>query len=530
VTSRTLTLGGSSYPLVLPSTRDPRLHVAAVILTIHFLGQVALGFQVSVPQILAAILTCAVIEVVLTFRQSRSFVWPASAMLTGSGVALILRVVGTPPDDHWSTYGWYVFAAVAGLSLLTKYVIRYRGSHVFNPSNVGLVVAFVVLGSSRVEPLDFWWAPLDIWMFAAYAVIIAGGLLITRRLHLLALAATFWVALTVGVGILAGSGHCMIANWAFAPVCGADYWRVIVTSPEVLIFLFFMITDPKTVPAGRVGRVAFGLLVALASTLLMAPQTNEFGTKVGLLAGLVVLCAGRPILDRLLPEPRSGADDIGRFATRLATGGNAGVGILRGAVRVGLIAVAILGIGVGIVAAGTPARGTVAPDVAEVLDRVPHHVDAATFPTISVGQDVVDFDHTMVGPGAQQLVLTLAENLELENQALLRADPSILAAVDHGDRLVEMQGRLQTAVATGTTTIAQYKIDAVTMSLLVPFGRQDGLSIGLDSRGTVTEETYDTAGTLQSRQTSPLALTFVMRRATGGRWLNVAVLPPRAGG
>ncbi len=44
------------------------------------------------PQILAAILTCAILEVALTFRRSRSFVWPASAMLTGSGVALILRV------------------------------------------------------------------------------------------------------------------------------------------------------------------------------------------------------------------------------------------------------------------------------------------------------------------------------------------------------------------------------------------------------------------------------------------------------
>ena len=55
----------------------------------------------------------------------------------------------------------------------------------------------------------------------------------------------------------------MTARWAFAPVCGFDFWRVIVTSPELLIFLFFMITDPKTVPAGRVGRVVFGFLVAV---------------------------------------------------------------------------------------------------------------------------------------------------------------------------------------------------------------------------------------------------------------------------
>ena len=113
-----------------------------------------------------------------------------------------------------------MFAGVAAFSLLTKYVIKYRGSHVFNPSNIGLVVAFIVLGSTRVEPLDFWWAPLNVWMIPAYAVIIGGGLLITRRLHLLALAATFWVTLAVGVGLLAASGHCMIANWSFAPVCG----------------------------------------------------------------------------------------------------------------------------------------------------------------------------------------------------------------------------------------------------------------------------------------------------------------------
>jgi hypothetical protein len=511
--------------LVLPSTRDPRLHVAAVILSVHLLGQVGLGFRLSVPQLLAAMLTCAVIEILLTFRQSRSFVWPASAMLTGSGVALILRVVGTPPDDRWSTYGWYIFAVVAGLSLLTKYVIRYRGTHVFNPSNVGLVAAFLVLGSSRAEPLDFWWAPLNGWMIAAYALIIVGGLLITRRLHLLALAATFWIALSAGVGILAASGHCMTANWAFAPVCGADFWRVIVTSPEVLIFLFFMITDPKTIPAGKVARVAFGLLVAVASTLLMAPQTNEFGTKVGLLAGLVIVCAARPLVERLLPEPGSATDDLRRFASRLALGVPGAGRILGGGLRVGLLAAAVLLVGAGIVAAGTPARGVIAPDVAEVLNGVPRTVDPDTFPPITVDQDVVDFDPALAGARAQQILLTLAENLELENQAILRADKKILAAVDHGDRLKEMRGRLDEAAASGQTVVTHYRFDAVHVILLVPFGVQTGMSLGFESRGTATEETYDSTGALQSRRTSPFSLNFAVRRATGARWLNVAVLP-----
>ena len=75
------------------------------------------------PQILAAILASAILEVVLTFRQSKAIVWPASAMLTGSGVALILRAVGTPPGDPWGTNDVLLFAVVAGLSLLSKYVI-----------------------------------------------------------------------------------------------------------------------------------------------------------------------------------------------------------------------------------------------------------------------------------------------------------------------------------------------------------------------------------------------------------------------
>ena len=213
-------------------------------------------------------------------------------MLTGSGVALILRVPSTPVGDHWSFHAWWVFAAVAAFSLSTKYLIRYRGSHVFNPSNIGLVVVFIVFGSTRLEPLDFWWAPLGAGMIVAYAVILIGGLLITARLGLLAAAATFWLTLAAGLALLAASGHSMVARWAFAPVSGFDYWRVIMFSPEVLIFLFFMITDPKTVPSGRGGRIVFVFLVAVTSTLLMAPQTTEFGTKVALLGGLALVCAG----------------------------------------------------------------------------------------------------------------------------------------------------------------------------------------------------------------------------------------------
>ena len=519
MTARSVTLGGATYPVVLPSLRDPRLHVAAVIISVHVLGQVALGFRVSVPQILAAIVTCAVMEIAITFRQSRAFVWPASAMLTGSGVALILRVVGTPPHEPWSVDGWEVFAVVAGLSLLSKYVIKYGGTHVFNPSNIGLVVAFLVLGSSRIEPLDFWWAPLNVPMLLAYAVIVVGGVLITRRLRLLGLAVAFWVTLAAGIGVLSASGHCMVTNWSFTPVCGFDFWRVIVTSPEVLIFLFFMITDPRTVPAGQVARLAFGAAVGVTSTLLIAPQIDEFGAKVGLLAGLVIVSVARPVLDRFLPEARAPRDDL-----RAILGGTRSAGAAAGRVGAGVLAVVLAA--AGIVAAGAPARGRVVPDSPEALNRPAPVVDPATLPPITIDQEVIDFDHERAGDGMNEVVVALAQDLALESRALLERDPDLLAAVDHGDRLEEMRGRLEDARRSGITTVEQYTFDAIDVSLLVPFGAQTGLSLGLTGEGTVVVEQYDAGGALVGSDRRAFNLTFAMRQATGARWMLVGVLPP----
>jgi hypothetical protein len=67
----------------------------------------------------------------------------------------------------------------------------------------------------------------------------------------------------------------MTARWSFGPVCGAPFGGDRL-SPEILIFLFFMITDPKTTPAGRVARIR----VAVARwSLLIAPQAAEFGAR-----------------------------------------------------------------------------------------------------------------------------------------------------------------------------------------------------------------------------------------------------------
>ncbi len=292
----TLSVRGRSYPVLLPRLSDPRLHLAAVITTLQVLGQVAFHFRVSIAQILLSVATCALLEVAIAFRRQRVLLWPASALLTGNGVAFILRVPGTPHGDWWSLKGWWIFVGTAAVSLLSKYVIKWRGGHIFNPSNVGLVLCFLLLGRSRAEPLDFWWGGMSPWLGLAFAVIVAGGLFILSRLRLLWIAVGFWLSFGAGIGVLALSGHAMTARWHLGPIVGANFWWVLLSSPEVLVFLFFMLTDPKTSPQGQRARVGYAVSVGLLAALLMAPMRTEYATKVALLGALAIVCAARPLL------------------------------------------------------------------------------------------------------------------------------------------------------------------------------------------------------------------------------------------
>jgi len=67
----TVRIFGTAYPVLLPTLRDPRLHLAGVIVTLQVLGQTAFDFDLSIAQILVSLLTCATLEVAIAFRRQR---------------------------------------------------------------------------------------------------------------------------------------------------------------------------------------------------------------------------------------------------------------------------------------------------------------------------------------------------------------------------------------------------------------------------------------------------------------------------
>ncbi len=306
-----LTLGGRRFPVVLPALGDPRLKLSAIVLTLSLFGQTLLNFKVSIAQILMSILLCAVIEASVALWREKVVLWPASAIQTGVSVTFILRAAGTPHGDLWNLNGIEYFLAAVVLSLLSKYFIRLDGRHVFNPSNFGIVWCLLVLDANRVFSEHLWWAPLSPRMVLTMAVIVGGGAWLLRQVRMIPMALAFLATFTVLIGLFAIGGRNFTAIWHDGPVSGAYYWATIAFSPELLIFVFFMITDPQTSPRSRRGRIFFGVGTAAVAAALILPQTTEFAIKVAILSSLTVTCAVVAIVEGLVrrrqetPETRS---------------------------------------------------------------------------------------------------------------------------------------------------------------------------------------------------------------------------------
>jgi Na+-translocating ferredoxin:NAD+ oxidoreductase RnfD subunit len=493
---RSVTIGARRYPVVLPRLTDPRLHLAAVILTLHVIGQTALRFDLSIAQILVALGTAGLLEAGITFARHRVIAWPASGLVAGNSVAFILRVTGTEHGDWWSLHGGWIFAATAAGAVLSKHLVRVGGRHLFNPSNVALVVCFLLLGSSRVEPLDFWWGPMSPGLAAALAVITAGGFLILRRLRMLAIAVTFWVTFAAALGLLAASGHCMTARWHLGPICDGAFWWVIVTSPEILVFLFFMITDPRTAPVGRVARGVYASAVAALAVLLIAPNRTEWASKVAVLGALTIVCALRPLLERRLPLPGTPGDDPRRYAA-------AALGWRRGlrpaALRTSAAGLVVLVFAALLVTAGSPVRrldpaaGTAAAAAPPTppIDAAPRPV--LTLPPGAVPPIRVDLSERVASSidqgTADEIARHLTENLVIQADALRRADPRLAAAAADWSWLEVLRARITRARRDGEVVVPTYRLQRAVLAIARRPG-QAAPAVMVTFTGTRTDETW----------------------------------------
>jgi enediyne biosynthesis protein E5 len=220
--------------------------VPPVFITLILLvGHLSFGILESYPKTLLAIATSILAELVL----ARIFFgkWPhlASAYITGISVGILVR-----SPAYWP------FALCALISITSKYVLRVKDRHVWNPSNFG-VSAILFLAGDVAASLSIQWGNF----LAPMLVIWALGAMIIWRLR------RFHVTGTYVISFLA---LALLRSW----ITGSPWMSEVapITGPEYQLFIFFMITDPKTTVRSKTGQCVVAFSVALVEMVLRLNQ------------------------------------------------------------------------------------------------------------------------------------------------------------------------------------------------------------------------------------------------------------------
>jgi hypothetical protein len=246
MTSLTSTQAAPSRPGHLPVLGIDKRYLAPILVTIVLIvGQVTFGFLESWSRTMLAIGTAIAIELVLARLFFGSWPHLASAYISGISVGMLVR----------SPFIW-PYALCSAISITSKYVLRVDGRHIWNPSNFG-IVAMLVLAADSVAGLSVQWGNnllpmIVVWCFGSVIIHSLGRFHIT-----LTYVASFLVFAALRSAV---TGHPFVSE--AAPITG----------PMYQLFIFFMITDPKTTVRSFRGQCAVAFLVAAVEAVFRLMQ------------------------------------------------------------------------------------------------------------------------------------------------------------------------------------------------------------------------------------------------------------------
>jgi len=221
-------------------------YVAPIFITCILLaGHLSYGILESYPKTVLAIVASIVTEIVL----GRIFFakWPhlASAYITGISVGILLR-----------SPAFWPYALCSVISISSKYVLRVKGRHLWNPSNFGIsVILFLAaetVASLSVQWGNYIWPMLVIWVLGSIIIWRA------RRFHI------------SGIYVISFIGFALLRSWLTGDPWQAEIAPI--TGPMYQLFVFFMITDPRTTVRSKTGQCVVAFCVALAEMILRLNQ------------------------------------------------------------------------------------------------------------------------------------------------------------------------------------------------------------------------------------------------------------------
>jgi Na+-transporting NADH:ubiquinone oxidoreductase subunit NqrB len=252
---------------------DPRVYQIAALAGLLLYGVWRLDFDIGPAQAAITLLGVLGAQQLCTRFFGAGGFEPKSALISGLSLCLLLR-----------TNSLWLVAAASVAAIGSKFVLRWHGKHLFNPTNFGLVLLLVCAdGCAWVSPAQ--WGNVA---FFAFLLVCLGGLVVGRagRADVALSFLAFYLGLVFARSLWLGEPMTIPAHR--------------LQSGALLIFAFFMISDPRTTPDSRAGRILFAFLVAGGAWYVQYQLYRTNGLLWSLAAGALLV----PVLDWLLPgEP-----------------------------------------------------------------------------------------------------------------------------------------------------------------------------------------------------------------------------------
>ncbi|HEY3113370.1 MAG TPA: hypothetical protein VGJ62_06775 [Gemmatimonadaceae bacterium] len=222
---------------------DPRYLIAFLITLVLVAAQFRYHMLGSYDRLVLALTACMVSEALLSWFDRGKIVNLLSAYISGISLTLLLKPQG---GALWP------FALGGFLAISSKYVLRYRENHLWNPTNFA-VTALLLLAPDRVSVLSHQFGNdlttnLVIWIF---------GLIIAARVGVLHITLTY-----VASFLLLNTARALSLGQPILPEIAP------ITGPMYQLFIFFMITDPRTVVRGRRRQIVVAIVIAVMETLI----------------------------------------------------------------------------------------------------------------------------------------------------------------------------------------------------------------------------------------------------------------------
>jgi len=236
-------------PLEVGERRKIRLdnrYVPPLFITcILVIGHLSYGILESYERTAIAIVSAIVTELVLGRIFYGKWINLASAYITGISVGILIR-----------SPAFWPYALCSVLSIMSKYVLRVKNRHLWNPSNFGICV-LLFLAPQTVAALTIQWGN---YIWPLLVIWILGSIIIWR-------AQRFHICATYVISFFA---FAFLRSW----ITGHSWWAEIapITGPMYQLFIFFMITDPKTTVRSKIGQCVVAFFVAFAECLLRLNQ------------------------------------------------------------------------------------------------------------------------------------------------------------------------------------------------------------------------------------------------------------------